>query len=143
MIGVVAVLVITLVLIAALLISGTKDDTTGQVRAGAQGGSGGSAKKSGAAGGGRKTTTTTTSTTTTVPTTLPTTSTSVLPGDVRLEPPGLTCAALVGKSYPYDAAVAYWQLQGSPARMDVDGNGRPCETVYSPQAVQAFWQARP
>jgi hypothetical protein len=35
--------------------------------------------------------------------------------------------------------VAYWYDEGLPDRMDADGNGIPCETVYPAAVVQAFW----
>jgi hypothetical protein len=39
----------------------------------------------------------------------------------------------------YGLAVYYWLTEGRPARMDADGNGRPCETVYPANEVDAFW----
>ncbi|MGA9596599.1 MAG: DUF3160 domain-containing protein [Acidimicrobiia bacterium] len=38
----------------------------------------------------------------------------------------------------YQVAVAYWMLEGAPDRMDGDGNGIPCETVFSATTVQDF-----
>ncbi len=38
----------------------------------------------------------------------------------------------------YQIAVAYWMLEGAPARMDADRNGVPCETVFSPVTVREF-----
>ncbi|HMJ77450.1 MAG TPA: hypothetical protein VK507_15835 [Iamia sp.] len=51
----------------------------------------------------------------------------------------LFCRDLVAEGLDYNAAVAYWFEEGQPARMDDDGNGRPCETVYSAPEVEAFW----
>lgn len=47
----------------------------------------------------------------------------------RNHPPGLHCRDL--PDVPYQDAVAYWLLEGAPARMDANGNGIPCETVYA------------
>ncbi len=41
----------------------------------------------------------------------------------------------------YGVAVYYWLVEGRPARMDADGNGRPCETVYPPAEVNAYWNS--
>ncbi|HEV7721138.1 MAG TPA: hypothetical protein VGO60_07625 [Iamia sp.] len=53
--------------------------------------------------------------------------------------PGLFCRDLVAEGIDYEAAVTYWETEGRPARMDDDGNGRPCETVYPAEEVAAFW----
>jgi len=53
--------------------------------------------------------------------------------------PGLFCRDLVAEGLDYEAAVTYWETEGRPARMDDDGNGRPCETVYPADEVAAFW----
>lgn len=53
---------------------------------------------------------------------------------------GLLCADL-GLSDDwtgYQIAVAYWLREGAPDRMDTDGNGIPCETVFSPETVREF-----
>jgi hypothetical protein len=39
----------------------------------------------------------------------------------------------------YQWALAYWYLEGSPDRMDVDGNGIPCELLFDPDVVAAIW----
>lgn len=39
----------------------------------------------------------------------------------------------------YRTAVAYWLLEGAPARMDADGNGIPCETVFSADTVREYF----
>jgi hypothetical protein len=39
----------------------------------------------------------------------------------------------------YSEAVDYWFLHGAPDRMDEDLNGIPCETVYPPADVSAYW----
>lgn len=53
--------------------------------------------------------------------------------------PGLFCRDLVAEGLDYAAAVTYWETEGRPDRMDDDGNGRPCETVYPAEQVTAFW----
>lgn len=143
MISIVAVIVIALLVLAGLVLTSNNRKSSGRVRTGpAQSPS--SARKGGTGSTSSAPVAASTVPTTVIsaPTTLPTTVTSsTLPGqgDVRTEPPGLTCNAIASRGYDYTAAVAYWQSQGQPPRMDVDGNGRPCETVYPPAAVQAFW----
>jgi hypothetical protein len=61
------------------------------------------------------------------------------PGDVLQEPAGLLCRDLEAKGYSYAEAIDYWQAAGQPSRMDIDGNGIPCETVYPAAEVQRFW----
>ena len=67
----------------------------------------------------------------------------VVPSDV---PPGtISCATLKenlavardGRWYGMDYATVlhYWMSQGSPASMDDDRNGLPCETVYPAEVV--------
>jgi hypothetical protein len=81
------------------------------------------------------------STTTTIPTTTTRPTTSTAP--TTAPPAGLFCRDLVARGYPYRDALAYWNANGRPARMDADGNGVPCETVYSAAAVaQGRAQAR-
>ena len=50
---------------------------------------------------------------------------------------GLRCdqLGLTDDGEGFLAAVAYWMSQGAPDRMDADGNGIPCETVFSPGVV--------
>jgi hypothetical protein len=55
-------------------------------------------------------------------------------------PAGLFCRDLDAQGYSYAAAVDYWRLHGQPSRMDADGNGIPCETVYPAPDVAAHWQ---
>ena len=64
------------------------------------------------------------------------------PGDVRDQPAGLFCRDLDARGYGYSAAVDYWRLHGQPGRMDADGNGVPCETVYPATEVGAYWGPR-
>ena len=54
-------------------------------------------------------------------------------------PSGLSCNNLYTAGYSYPVAVAYWYYEGVPARMDIDGNGIPCETVYPASIVNSFW----
>jgi hypothetical protein len=39
----------------------------------------------------------------------------------------------------YQFVLAYWFLEGRPARMDADGNGVPCELLFDPSVVAAVW----
>ena len=48
------------------------------------------------------------------------------------------CRDISAMGFGFDTAVAYWLVGGVPRRMDADGNGIPCETVYSPAEVNAF-----
>jgi hypothetical protein len=64
------------------------------------------------------------------------------PGDVLQEPAGLLCRDLEAKGYSYAAAIDYWQAAGQPSRMDVDGNGIPCETVYPVDDVAGYWEGQ-
>jgi hypothetical protein len=52
---------------------------------------------------------------------------------------GLRCSALNLPDDPtgYRRAVAYWMLEGLPDRMDADGNGIPCETLFSADTIGA------
>lgn len=53
------------------------------------------------------------------------------------EEPGQTCCDLATSGYRFDDALAYWFMEGTPDRMDADGNGVPCETVYDPMEVSS------
>ncbi len=86
------------------------------------------------------TTTSPTPTTTTEPP--PTTTTITRPPDDREVDAlawGLLCRDLVEAGWDYSGAVAYWEVEGRPARMDVDENGIPCETVYPTSEVTSYW----
>ncbi len=61
------------------------------------------------------------------------------PGDVLDQPAGLFCRDLYAKGFSYVAAVDYWRESGQPNQMDEDRNGIPCQTVYSPSDVSAYW----
>lgn len=52
---------------------------------------------------------------------------------------GLLCRDLAAAGWDYERAVAYWNEEGRPARMDADENGIPCETVYAASDVTAYW----
>ncbi len=39
----------------------------------------------------------------------------------------------------YQWALAYWFLEGAPGRMDVDGDGLPCELLFDPAVVAEVW----
>lgn len=52
---------------------------------------------------------------------------------------GQFCRDLSAAGVPLEEAVAYWLLEGAPARMDADGNGIPCETVYPPEDFAALF----
>lgn len=84
------------------------------------------------------TTATTIATTSTSTTSTSITTTSTLPPVGELET-GLLCRDLADRGYDYEGAVAYWTKEGTPERMDADGNGIPCETVYLEKEVLAFW----
>lgn len=63
--------------------------------------------------------------------------------------PGLFCRDLLGPEadvHPFSGdgtasatsyfwSLVYWSLEGEPDRMDEDGNGIPCETLYEPEIV--------
>ena len=55
-------------------------------------------------------------------------------------PSGQLCAdlGLADDVYEYEVAVAYWMLEGAPDGMDADGNGVPCETVFSRETVNQY-----
>jgi hypothetical protein len=52
-------------------------------------------------------------------------------------PSGLLCRDLQSRGVGVYDALRYYIWEGFPARMDADGNGIPCETVYSDAA--AVW----
>jgi len=64
------------------------------------------------------------------------------PGRVSTLPAGLFCRDLMARGYSYVAAVDYWARHGEPNQMDADRNGIPCETVYPPSDVSAYWSVR-
>lgn len=51
------------------------------------------------------------------------------------EAPGQLCRDLAASGYRFPDALAYWFMEGAPDRMDADGNGIPCETVYDPMEI--------
>ncbi|MDJ0924425.1 MAG: DUF3160 domain-containing protein [Acidimicrobiia bacterium] len=53
---------------------------------------------------------------------------------------GLFCRDLRDMGYGFFDAVSYWMAEGAPDRMDADGNGIPCETVY-PDTYESFLNA--
>lgn len=55
-------------------------------------------------------------------------------------PDGLFCRDLHALGYTALEAIAYWNDQGHPDRLDADGNFRPCETVYEPSAIAAYFE---
>jgi hypothetical protein len=55
-------------------------------------------------------------------------------------PDGLFCRDLAALGASYGEAVTYWWYSGMPSRLDADGNGLPCEQVYTAAVVQAFWR---
>ncbi len=63
-------------------------------------------------------------------------------GTLYSNEPGLFCRDLQERGHPFDDAVRYWWWDGSPERMDADGNGIPCETVYTEGDVASFWTDR-
>jgi hypothetical protein len=81
----------------------------------------------------------TTETSTTQVSTTTTEATTTTLGPATDLPAGLFCRDLVSMGYDYEAAVAYWEHEGRPDRMDADVDGIPCETVYPAGDVTAFW----
>lgn len=64
------------------------------------------------------------------------------PGNVSGLSAGLFCRDLMARGYSYVAATDYWRMHGQPNQMDADRNGIPCETVYPPTDVSAYWSER-
>jgi hypothetical protein len=74
-------------------------------------------------------------------------------------PKGLLCRDLLDPATPglgvlfsaysttpqlgYFGSLIYWFLEGQPDRMDEDGNGIPCETLYAPDVVAGVWDGGP
>ena len=56
------------------------------------------------------------------------------------EPAGQSCAdlGLPDDWSGFERAIAYWMLEGAPDRMDADGNGIPCESVFSEDVVSEY-----
>ncbi|MGZ5382785.1 MAG: excalibur calcium-binding domain-containing protein, partial [Acidimicrobiia bacterium] len=54
------------------------------------------------------------------------------------DPSGLLCRDLADRGAGFGEAVAYWVRAGAPERMDADGNGIPCETVYDAREITGF-----
>lgn len=52
---------------------------------------------------------------------------------------GLSCHDLAVFGLDYPDAVAYWEREGQPGRMDADRNGIPCEFIYGTADVVDFW----
>jgi hypothetical protein len=52
--------------------------------------------------------------------------------------PGLYCRDLADRADGFGRALTYWVLEGAPDRMDADGNGIPCETVYDGFEIDDF-----
>ena len=80
--------------------------------------------------------------TTTIPlTTTSTTTTTTTTTTTKPPPPelaaGLLCRDVRAAGYGFAEALAYWVREGMPDRMDDDGDGIPCETVYSVSEVDA------
>ncbi len=71
------------------------------------------------------------------------------PETMRGQGAGLLCAEIIEKDsfkmdlihpeYAYFGALLYWFVEGRPDRMDADGNGIPCETIFPASDVQAVW----
>jgi hypothetical protein len=62
-----------------------------------------------------------------------------VPTDIHDLVGGLRCQDLLDMGFPYWDAAGYWELHGRPSRMDADGNGIPCETVYPYEDVRDYW----
>ena len=58
------------------------------------------------------------------------------------EASGQLCRDLAASGYRFSDALAYWFMEGAPDRMDADGNGVPCETVYDEMEILSYlWSA--
>lgn len=53
--------------------------------------------------------------------------------------PGMSCEELATAGYSYAEAVVYWTLYGSPADLDPDNNGLPCDANYEVSDVTAVF----
>lgn len=51
---------------------------------------------------------------------------------------GLYCRDLAARSWGFSGAVSYWMNEGMPDRMDADGDGIPCETVYDQFEIDSW-----
>jgi hypothetical protein len=74
---------------------------------------------------------------------------SVVAAYFRATPPphdgltaGLLCRDLRDRGYGFATALAYWLSEGTPSRMDKDGNGVPCETVYPASIIASHYGRR-
>jgi len=47
---------------------------------------------------------------------------------------------LSDQQFAYFGALLYWFLEGRPDRMDTDGNGVPCETLFPAWVVDLVWE---
>jgi hypothetical protein len=56
-------------------------------------------------------------------------------GEISALPPGLRCVELQRLGLGPKQAVDYWFFWGGPSLMDADGDGIPCETIWSDVAV--------
>ena len=59
---------------------------------------------------------------------------------IDLYRPGMYCRDLATEEEypPYWVAVLYWLAEGEPPRMDADGDGIPCETIYPEEFIRGF-----
>ena len=48
---------------------------------------------------------------------------------------GLSCAELAADALSYAEITVYWTVHGTPAELDPDGNGIPCEDTYTPAEI--------
>jgi hypothetical protein len=51
---------------------------------------------------------------------------------------GLFCRDLADAGSGFGGALLYWVREGTPDRMDADGNGIPCETVFAESEVEGI-----
>jgi hypothetical protein len=54
------------------------------------------------------------------------------------EESGQLCRDLADSGLRFGDALAYWLMEGAPERMDADGNGIPCETVYDSMEIGSY-----
>lgn len=131
--GVVAALVIALVVVAALLITNRDRSSSDRLSTRPRGRT--SANEPGTTAA-APTSTAPAVTVAPTPTTVP-----AGPVDLRAQPAALFCLDLQMRGYPYAAAVDYWRLHGQPTQMDADGNGIPCETIFTGADIASYWGA--
>lgn len=57
----------------------------------------------------------------------------------EIAPPGALCRDIADAGHPFFYATLYWVADNRPERMDADGNGIPCETIYARTDIAEVW----